>query len=178
MWRDKVDILKPDERFAHMVRGIHPQFGPIPVTIHDMYSDVEGFTLNPAVPEEVRKQWDIGRNAYVYSWFEYELMTLAEMRAFASFELAIRTKARIEKTGLRAKATLQPAVNHAREMGWLKDSDFGHIPTGTASLPFIDAMVMQRNHLMHGNPHLYQNGTLTAFEFCFEAIEKLFPSQG
>lgn len=176
MWRDKADILKPDERFAHMVRGIHPQFGPIPVTIQDMYADVEGFTLASAVPEDVRKQWDVGRNAYVYSWFEYELMTLAEMRAFASFELAIRARAKLDNSGLKGRATLKPAVDHARDMGWLKDDDFGYVPTGAASVPFIDAMVMQRNHLMHGNPYLYQHGTLTAFEFCFEAIGKLFPN--
>lgn len=175
MWRDKADILKPDARFAHMVRGFHPQFGPIPVTIEDMYGDVEGFTLQEPVPEDIRYQFDIGRNAYVYSYFEYDLMTLAEMRAFASFELAIRRRAINEKSGLKPKATLQPAVNHARERGWLKDEDFGYLPTGGKPLPFIDAMVMQRNHLMHGNPYISQHGTLVAFEFCYDAIRQLFP---
>jgi hypothetical protein len=176
MWRDKADILKPDPRFGHMVRGISPQFGPIPITIQDMYGDVEKFTLREPLPEEVRQQFDIGRNAYVYSYFEYDLMTLAEMRAFASFELAIRSRATKEQSGLKPKTPLQLAINHARARGWLKDEDFGFIPTGAKPLPFIDAMVMQRNHLMHGNPYLYQNGTLTAFQFCYDAITRLFPS--
>jgi hypothetical protein len=176
MWPKVEDIFKPDERFAHMVRGFDPRTGPNFVTIQDMYGDVEPFTLGDAVPEQVRTQFDIGRKAYVYSWFEYELMTLAEMRALGSFELAIRTRARIESSGLPRKATLKPAVDHARKMGWLNDEDFGFIWNGAVEFPFMDAMVMQRNHLMHGNPYLSQHGTLMAFKFCFDAIQKLFPA--
>lgn len=176
MWRNVEDILKPDDRFDNMCRGIDPKLGPIPVGIQDMYGDVEAFTLGEAVPEDIRRQWDIGRNAYIYSWFEYDLMTLAEMRAFAAFELAVRTRAKKENSDLKPKATLKPVVDHARKHGWLKDEDFGFIWNGATQFPFIDAMVMQRNQLMHGNPYLSQHGTLMAFQFCFDAIQTLFPS--
>lgn len=176
MWRDRSQILQPDDRYRNMVRGVDPATGPQFVRIEDMYSDVEPFTLGFAVPEEIRQQFDIARNAYVYSWFEFNLITLAEMHAFTVMENAIRLRARIERSGLKPKTPLQRAVNHARANGWLKDEDFGFVETGAKPSPILDAMVMQRNHLMHGNPHLYQYGTLIAFEFCFDVIQMLFPT--
>ncbi len=70
---------------------------------------------------------------------------------------------------------MQVAVNHARKLGWLNDEDFGFIETGSKPFPVMDAMVMIRNDLMHGNPHLYPFGSLTAIQFCFETIQAHFP---
>lgn len=176
MWRDRCSILERDPRFAYMVSGVDPVLGIIPVTIDHMYADIEPFALGAAVPEEIRRLFDIGRNAYVYSWFEYGLMTLAEMQAFAAFEMAIKSRAKIENSGLKPKPSLKTAIHHARANGWLRDEDFGFTGNPLQSMPVLDALVVQRNHIMHGNEHLYQHGTLIAFDVCSRAINRLFPS--
>ncbi len=93
MWRDRTKILDPDSRFAYMVRGVDPRTGPNFVTIEDMHGDMDGLNFGSAVPDDIRRQFDIARNSYLYSWFDYEMVTLAEMHAFTAVEMAIRRRA-------------------------------------------------------------------------------------
>jgi hypothetical protein len=146
-----------------------------PVTIEDMHGDVAPLNLSDSVPSDIRQQFDIVRNAYIYSWFDYEMITLAEMHAYTVLEMAIRKRAKDESSGLNPKATMQKAINHARTNGWLRDEDFGYVNAGAAPLPVLDLIVMIRNDLMHGKPHLYPAGSLTGLETCFDAIQTLFP---
>jgi len=175
MWRDKSEILQPDSRFANTVRGFDRATGPRFTTIQDMYDDVAGLTLTEVVPADIRNQFDLARNTYVYSWFDYEIVTLAEMHAYTVFEMAIRRRAQVENSGLKPKATMRVAIDHARKMGWLKNEDFGFVETGGTPFPVLDLVVMIRNDLMHGKPHLYPFGSLSALENCFNAIRILFP---
>jgi hypothetical protein len=46
--------------------------------------------LSERVPPAIRQQFDIARNAFIYSWFVYEFATLAEQQCFATLEMALR----------------------------------------------------------------------------------------
>jgi len=174
MWREKGSILNPDERFANIVRG-DPATGTFRfVTIDDMYDDMAVFEFSPSAPEEIVRQFNLARSAYIYSWFDYEMVTLAEEHVYTVIEMALRRRAKDENSGLSEKATMKPALDHARARGWLKDDDFGYLNTGQ-QVPMLDMLVFMRNDLMHGKTHLYPNGSLTVMEMCFDIIVKLFP---
>jgi hypothetical protein len=53
-----------------------------PMCFQDMHDMVSPIGLNPEVPGAIREQFDIARNAFVYSWFVYEFATLAEQQCF------------------------------------------------------------------------------------------------
>lgn len=174
MWRNKNDILKPDDRYKLIVRSFDPKTGPGFVTIEDMYQDMAGLELGASVPGDIRSQFDIVRNTYLYSWFDYEMVTLAEMHAYTIVEMAIRRRVAIEKSEMKPKATMQAAINHARKKGWLNDEDFGHLTVGAQPIAVLDLMVIIRNDLMHGKPHLYPAGSLNGIAICFKVIRALF----
>ena len=59
--------------------------------IEDLYGLMEGLELGPAVPAVIRHRFDVARNALVYSWFEHELVTLAEQHSYGVVENACGT---------------------------------------------------------------------------------------
>lgn len=46
------------------------------MTIADLHTMIEPIQLSDAVPEEIRREFDTARNAFVYAWFVYEFATL------------------------------------------------------------------------------------------------------
>jgi hypothetical protein len=113
------DIQKPDRR--HMPGG--PLDAVIGVSLEHLHADMAALELHSSVPEEVRWQFDTARHAYVYSWFCYDLVTLAEQHAYGALENGLRLRAQA--------ATVQPKGNglkvlvaSARDNGWLNKSEF------------------------------------------------------
>ena len=60
------------------------------MTIADLHTMIEPIQLSEAVPEEIRREFDTARNAFVYAWFVYEFATLAELAGYTALELALR----------------------------------------------------------------------------------------
>lgn len=65
-----------------------------PMRIEDLHDLVGGLMLNPAVPKDIREHFDTARSAFVYSWFDYSFVTLAEQHAYAVLEMALRDRIR------------------------------------------------------------------------------------
>ena len=76
-------------------------------TIEDLHGLVAPFELASSVPEEIRWQFDTARNAFVYSWYCYDLVTLAEMHAYGALENGLRIRAERE-TGCRNERACGP----------------------------------------------------------------------
>src|ERR1700722_19805822 len=108
-------IYEPDDRFQHL--SFHDQaVGHIrPLCAGDLYNDVRLIELNSAVPPEVRYQFDLARNAYLYSWFVYDFATLAEEHSYIVLEMALRHRAKSE--GLKSNSTLKPYLQRAIKRG-------------------------------------------------------------
>src|ERR1700733_6210856 len=107
------------------------------------------FELIPSVPEEVRWQFDAARNAFVYSWFCYDLATLAEMHAYGALENGLRLRAEAANA-LPRRTGLQVFMNNACAHGWLVRSEWD-VP-GAPNL--LDMVVSLRNNIGHGRPQL------------------------
>lgn len=85
------------------------------------------------MPEDVRKLHDAIRNAYVYSYFSYDLLTLAAAQVFACLEYALRARigsrfeGRVDRKGKpRPPPTLPELLETARVEGLLME-DIGWV---------------------------------------------------
>jgi hypothetical protein len=163
-----------------MVR-VNEQTGEVrPVHISDLDSLVRHIELGPAVPEKVRLQFDVARSAFVYSWFAYDLVTLAERHSYAVVELALRLRAeRDAPAPAPDKRTLKPLLDIALQRRWLRREDF-EVPSPGGSgktISVLDMMRELRNDLAHGNMHLFHDGSLEIIRLCAEIVSKLFSDQ-
>lgn len=125
-------IDEPDDRFRHL--SFHNQAaGHIrPLCVSDLHNDVSPIEISSAVPPEIRYQFDVARNAYLYSWFVYDLAVLAEQHSYIVLEMALRHRAKSE--GLSSDSTLKPYLQLAIKRGWFRKEDL-EIPGTSGSRP-------------------------------------------
>src|ERR1700685_4222513 len=62
--------------------------------VDDLYRQIEKLRLSESVPEKVGKQFDLALNLYLYHWYVYEFVTLAEQQAYVAVEAALRHRYR------------------------------------------------------------------------------------
>jgi hypothetical protein len=179
MMKRAESVLQPDPRFAQMV-GFNEETGSNrPFHIDDLYALVQPLELGPAVPEEIRLQFDSARNAFLYSWFAYDLVTLAERRSYAVLEMALRFRAEQENpTKSTRKLDLKALLALAAKRGWLRREDFEVPLPGVPgkTICFLDVATKLRNNLAHGKMHLFPHGSLAMMRLCAGIISKLFPT--
>lgn len=127
MLKSLITICEPDERFQYL--SVHDQAAGLtrPLCAGDLYNEVVPIELGSTVPAEIRSQFDVARNAYLYSWFAYDLAMLAEQHCYIVLEMALRYRANSE--GLSRDRTLKPYLQLAIKRGWLHEDDL-HIPGG------------------------------------------------
>jgi hypothetical protein len=165
--------LEADIRFANTAAGLDETGAVRMLAISDLYDQMEEIRLSPAVPPDIAEQFDKARHAYVYSWFAYDLVSLAEQQGYQTLEMALReklpaaerTKADREHWGLNT--LFKRAFSH----GWLVRDEF--LAPGT-KMSLFDFMAMSRNELTHGSRNLFPNGSLTMLQLCAEILNKLF----
>jgi len=88
------------------------------IKIEEIYARLERLELHEGVPEEVHKHFDTSRNLYLYSWFVYRFISVAEWHASATLELALKIKT-------EGKIRFLPnLIEHAIENGWVKNEGF------------------------------------------------------
>lgn len=143
--------------------------------ITDLHDLVQPIELGSGVPLEIRQQFDLARNAFVYSWFTYDLATLAEQQAYAVLEMALRRRAETQ-TNLPKRRGLAALLKVATERGWLRHEEFEvSWPSPTGKMSFLDLLPLLRNELAHGSTQLFPQGSLEALRICAVIINKLFP---
>lgn len=132
--------------------------------------------LNAAVPAEIRPQFDTARNAFIYSWFAYDLATVAEQQAYGVLESALRKRFHTEGGGASKKPMLDSLLEIAVARGWLVKKDFEEPSVSGSAEPtcFLDFIPHIRNELAHGNMHLIPDGSLTMMSLCADILNKLF----
>jgi hypothetical protein len=126
--------------------------------------------LLPSVPAEVRWQFDTARNAFVYSWYCYDLVTLAEMHAYGALENGLRLRAERAKL-LPKRKGLQALIKNACDHGWLARSEWDAPDAPNV----LDMIVLMRNHIGHGQPQLLQRLSVESVRLCMEILNRLFP---
>jgi hypothetical protein len=90
-------LTEPDERFRSLVQLDAATGGQRSMDVADLHGMMEPLELHPGVPADVRDQFDTARHAFVYSWFRYDLVTLAEAHAYGALENGLRLRAKAAK---------------------------------------------------------------------------------
>jgi hypothetical protein len=118
-------LLEPDPRFRDFVFRDSTKGDSRPMCMDDLRNMVAKIELTTRIPVAIREQFDIARNAFVYSWFVYEFATLAEQQCYATLEMALRHRL---DPGAPANTTRSPGLHgllkSAVEHGWLRREDF------------------------------------------------------
>jgi hypothetical protein len=152
-----------------------------PMCLHDFHNMVASVLLDAGVPSAIREQFDIARNAFVYSWFVYEFATLAEQQCYATLEMALRH--RLDPGALPNTSRspgLAKLLKTATDEGWLRREDFlmPAISGVEGSMCSLDLIPMMRNHVMHGNIQLLPQGTPDLLRLCAGVINRVFTNLG
>lgn len=128
MFRPVADILQPDPRHENNVYYNQATGQSRAVRVADWHT-----LIAKQVPERIRNEFDKARNAFLYSWFSYELATLAEHQSFATLEMALREKLTERDPAFSAPGGLRKLLNSAKERELLTEGDLA-LP-GMESLP-------------------------------------------
>ncbi len=178
MLKTSGDLLRPDARFLNMVSGITDTGAIRFMDISDLLNLVRPLELHPETPAIIREQFDKARHAFIYSWFSYDLATLAEQQGYQVLEMALREKLPPDEQ-FKAKEKrwgLDTLLKRATSHRWLNRADFEvHGPYGrNGKMCLLDMLPMFRNELAHGSPNLFPGGALEMLRLCVEILNKLF----
>jgi hypothetical protein len=144
--------------------------GVIGTTLEQLHRDMSKLELPASVPDAVRRYHDGIRNAYIYSYFAYDLLTLAASQIFPCLEFALRLRigkqfeGRVGRKGKpRPPAMLGELLQAAKKQGMI-----------AGDISWIRPM---RNMVAHGsdtvlNPPMF----LAPFEAVTSIIAGLFSS--
>lgn len=178
MLKTKPELLAPDPRNDQRI--VDPVSGTDRVMcIEDLHGLMEGLELGSAVPAAIRHQFDVARNAFVYSWFEYELVTLAEQHSYGVVEGALRNRIAAAGGDVAKLNGLKALYEYAVKHGYLNRDDFEVAspfnPSETISL--FEFVRMLRNNLAHGHTHLLPDGSLQMMRVCADILTRLYSAR-
>ncbi|MGH6795529.1 MAG: hypothetical protein ACREDD_13960 [Methylocella sp.] len=168
MFRPAADVLKPDPRYENNVHHDHATGHLRVATVADWHSPIAKIELAPNVPQRIREEFDKARNAFLYSWFSYELASLAELQGLATLEMAIRERLKERDPGFSPPQGLKMLLHAAQTRGLLKNIDHA----------FIDFLRMQRNEIAHGSSYLFPQASFDMIKYCAELLSALYAAPG
>jgi hypothetical protein len=151
--------------------------------VKDLHDAVAGFSLDPAVPEDIAQHFETVRNLFLYSWFVYRFQPVAELQSLACLEYALRARLVTEiRTGkFREKRPgLQKLLRYAIENRLVKNEGFdrwvrSQDPEWDLLTSVEKALAEIRNDYAHGTYNLAPTA-LGIIELVYEIINQLFPS--
>ena len=163
MLKSLLDLTRPDPYFTG-------EAGFIGSTLQDLYQDMLTCDIAVVLPNSVRRSHDAIRHAYIYSYFSYDLLTLAASQTFPCLELALRERigtqfaGRVDKKGRPRPAMLDELLKAAKAQGLI-----------SAEIEYLSKL---RNTFAHGsdavlNPALF----LLTFELVTDIIRELYTNQ-
>jgi hypothetical protein len=164
-WSGKAIMLKD----IKCLRDINPVYGAEvfgKITLEELYHEVSKFELPLSVPGDVRRGYDAIRHAYIFSYYSYDLVTLAANQILPCLELALRERMQPHSKGTNYRGRmrgpkLHKLLNSAKNQG-LISGDY-------ASLNAL------RNILQHGNAEIFDpNMFLDLFETVTELLRELY----
>lgn len=168
--KDVSQVSAPDPRMA-VSSVLDRRSGQVwPMDLKTIHSGLATASLDPAVPADVREQFEIARNLALYSWFVYEFSAVAQMWSLLTLEMALRR--RFNAPSGSSAPSLTALLRRASEEGIFTDEDLrgSGLPaplareeqrelskTGRLESPLtgleraLDFLAWFRNELGHGN---------------------------
>lgn len=166
-------LLNPDERWANFVLVSSQTKQLTQYTLEERYNSFSRIRLSQKVPEDVQSQFNIAGMLGVYAWFYYPFHQVAELKVFATLEMALRLRFPNVKGGLKKLLTV------AVDNGLIVDDGFSHIlprenDSANYSKKLPELISSMRNDLAHGTVTLHP-GSLFTINNCAEILNQLFP---
>jgi hypothetical protein len=87
-FRDLANLGEPDVRMRSFVVDDGSGWRNLDQT--DRHRAISRFALLSSVPEDIRVQFDVARNLYMYAWHVYRFHAVADQHALATLEMALR----------------------------------------------------------------------------------------
>ncbi len=162
-------VTIPDVRYASMAGPS----GVLPITLADHHALIAKITISSGAPEDVKRVFGWSLNVMLYSWFDYELSSVAVLQGFAALEMALRQKLenseRVKKCRAKGKGvTLKPLLDIAIKERFL--------PPELRNHPFLEGIPHLRNTLAHGDAMIGTHAMmLPPLQRCAELINFLYP---
>ena len=149
----------------------------------DLHDAVAGFSLDPAVPEDITQHFETVKNLFLYSWFVYRFQPVAELQSLACLEYALRNRLENEiQTGKfnEKRPGLQKLLRYAIDNQLVKNEGFdrwvrSRDPEWDLLASLEKALPRIRNDYAHGTYNLAPTA-LGIIELVHEIINQLFPS--
>jgi hypothetical protein len=166
-------LLDSDERWKYFASLDSIKNTPKPLAIGEWYKSVEQIKLNDHAPDDVKSQFNVARMLCIYAWLYYPFHQIAELKAFSTLEMGLRTRFPHIKNFSRL-------LSHAVENGFISDSGFSNVEQNpndpisySKKLPKLIPSI--RNDLAHGTTTLHP-GSLFTINNCAEILNQLFPT--
>lgn len=162
MFKPFEEITEADERHANFVTPDSQR-----VTLAHHHGDVATITLSGLAPEGVRVFFDRARNAYLYTWFDYDLGGAAELLAFGALEQALKVYFNVRPDDRSGLGKLYQQAVAA-----------GLFPTDPPPPAMSTAMLVAhvRNTWAHGSEHIHTPSmVINMLQMCADRINTLFP---
>lgn len=145
------------------------------LTIKEYYGWAEQITLHEGVPENVRSQFNVALNVWIYSWYVYAFHQVAEMKAFSVAELALKEK--LNNPRLKG---FRNHLNEAIDQGFFSKDAFIYSNGRQNRMPeeeyigtLPDFLCGFRNRHAHEGTSLHP-GSLQIIGTCADIINQLF----
>lgn len=172
------NMTVPDERFGAVVVHDAKTGALRSMSVGDHHAAIAAIELTATVPEPVQVAFERARNAFLYSWFVYDLTPLAESQGYAALEMALREK-RSSGTTTRQSRGLTEQLQEAFRDGLFDDFPVpvgDEAPDRAAYLAQLTSLIRHfRNHLAHGSAYVNMPGaTLDALRLCRDLINHLY----
>jgi len=116
MLKHHSNLRSPDPYFSGAA-------GFVGSTLEQLHQDMSRLQLPDVVPDSVRACHDAIRHAYIYSYYSYDLVTLAAAQTFPCLELALRLRVgkqfegRVDRKGKPRPAMLPQLLEAAQAQG-------------------------------------------------------------
>lgn len=171
MFKPFSTALATDPRFANMII-MDSVKSYRQLTFEDHHSHIQMIELPQTTPPLIQNAFDRCRSCFLYAWFAYELMVVAEAQALASLELALKERLGRSMPGEKKVNGLGGRLSAAVTRGLLAPPT---VHSGQPDKHFIVKTI--RDELAHGSEDIHSpQMALDIIRICAELIAELYPT--
>ena len=161
-----MEPLKPFEKIAEP----DGRWELLNVSFIRLHGIAESMSLNKNVPEYARVQFQQAQHLLVYSYYQFSLLSVAQIQAFIALECALRIRWQSEFPERAKQLKRLPALKTLLQLAGERNWVMGCTPA------FIEHVRSLRNNHAHGEYILHPTHAIEMIELCGTMIQQLYPT--